>query len=63
MSETIEAFIKRLRDTQKHYLDAMSPFHPDFDPDTIEYYRGKCHGIKLATDLIEDYLSEIGKVG
>lgn len=56
--EEKESFINRLRDTEKVYMSRLNPANPDYDPDMIEYYRGKAHGLKLAIGLVDSWIGE-----
>ena len=56
--ESKTVFLNRLRDAEKVYIDALNPKNPDYDPDMIEYYRGKAHGLNLAISLIDSWIGE-----
>lgn len=57
-NESKESFVKRLRDAQKHYMDSTNPKHPNYSPEMCEYFRGKAHGLMIAADFVESWLSD-----
>jgi len=56
--ESKTVFLNRLRSEVKFYVDRLNPKNPDYDPDMIEYYRGKFHGLNLAIGLVDSWIGE-----